>query len=61
MTSVSLCVRAHSVELRRLNMRSVVGRKDVFLSYAHINIQFAKKIKVYRAVACMYTCSKSIN
>ena len=27
-------------------MRSMVGRKDVFLSYAHINIQFALRIKV---------------
>ena len=27
-------------------MRSMVGRKDVFLSYAHINIQFAIRIKV---------------
>jgi hypothetical protein len=32
-------------DLRRLNMRSMVGRKDVFLSYAHINIQFAIRIK----------------
>jgi hypothetical protein len=32
-------------DLRRLNMRSMVGRKDVFLSYAHINIQFALRIK----------------
>lgn len=34
------------LELRRLNMRSIVGRKDVFLSYAHMNIQFAQQIKV---------------
>lgn len=27
-------------------MRSVMGKKDVFLSYAHINIQFALQIKV---------------
>jgi len=27
-------------------MRSIVGRKDVFLSYAHINIHFAEQIKV---------------
>ena len=27
-------------------MRSIVGRKDVFLSYAHINIEFALQIKV---------------
>lgn len=27
-------------------MRSVVGKKDVFLSYAHINVQFALEIKV---------------
>ena len=33
-------------ELRRMNMRSEVGRKDVFLSYAHIDINFARKIKV---------------
>jgi hypothetical protein len=33
-------------DLRRLNMRSIVGRKDVFLSYAHINVQFALQIKV---------------
>lgn len=32
-------------DLRRLNMRSVTGRKDIFLSYAHINIQFALSIK----------------
>ena len=34
------------VDLRRLNMRSVVGKKDVFLSYAHINVAFAQRIKV---------------
>ena len=27
-------------------MRSVVGKKDVFLSYAHINVAFAQRIKV---------------
>ena len=34
------------VELRRMNARSIVGAKDVFLSYAHINIALAKKVKV---------------
>ena len=34
------------VELRRMNARSIVGAKDVFLSYAHINIGLAKKVKV---------------
>ena len=29
-----------------MNARSVVGRKDVFLSYAHININFARRLKV---------------
>ena len=29
-----------------MNMRSIVGHKDVFLSYAHISINFARKIKV---------------
>ena len=33
-------------DLRRLNMRSMVGRKDVFLSYAHINVEFALRVKV---------------
>ncbi|XP_065911545.1 uncharacterized protein [Dysidea avara] len=32
-------------ELRRMKMRSVVGRKDIFLSYAHMNIEFSRKIK----------------
>ena len=32
--------------LRRMNMRSIVGHKDVFLSYAHININFARRLKV---------------
>ena len=27
-------------------MRSMVGRKDVFLSYAHINVEFALRVKV---------------
>ena len=27
-------------------MRSMVGRKDVFLSYAHIHVKFAQRIKV---------------
>ena len=27
-------------------MRSMVGKKDVFLSYAHRNIDFARKIRV---------------
>ena len=27
-------------------MRSIVGQKDIFLSYAHINIHFARRIKV---------------
>ena len=29
-----------------LNMQSIVQKKDVFLSYAHINIDFARKLKV---------------
>ena len=37
---------SHSLELRRMNMRSIVGRKDIFLSYAHINIKFGREIKV---------------
>ena len=32
-----------------MNMQSIVGHKDVFLSYAHININFARKIKVISA------------
>lgn len=31
--------------LRRMNMRSIVGHKDIFLSYAHININFARRLK----------------
>ena len=27
-------------------MRSVVGQKDIFLSYAHVTINFARRIKV---------------
>ena len=27
-------------------MRSIVGQKDIFLSYAHVTINFAKRIKV---------------
>ncbi len=27
-------------------MRSMVGKKDIFLSYAHIDIKFARNIKV---------------
>ena len=27
-------------------MRSVLQRKDIFLSYAHMNIEFARRIKV---------------
>ncbi|KAL5470853.1 hypothetical protein EMCRGX_G028891 [Ephydatia muelleri] len=33
-------------DLRRMNMRHIVGSKDIFLSYAHINIQFARKLKI---------------
>jgi len=36
------------LELRRMKMRSVIGRKDVFLSYAHMNIEYSRKIKVRR-------------
>lgn len=32
-------------DLRRRNMRSMVGKRDIFLSYAHIDIKFARKIK----------------
>ena len=39
------------VELRRMNARSIVGAKDVFLSYAHINIGLAKKVKVGTRIA----------
>ena len=41
------------IELRRMNMRAIVGQKDVFLSYSHININFARRIKVGRPVWCM--------
>lgn len=27
-------------------MRLMVGKKDIFLSYAHVDIKFARKIKV---------------
>ena len=27
-------------------MRSVLKRRDIFLSYAHMNIEFARRIKV---------------
>ena len=29
-----------------MNMQATVGHKDVFLSYAHININFARRLKV---------------
>ncbi|XP_062521765.1 uncharacterized protein LOC134196598 isoform X2 [Corticium candelabrum] len=32
-------------DLRRLNAPSVVGKRDIFLSYAHINIAFARSIR----------------
>ena len=38
-----------------MNMQSIVGHKDVFLSYAHININFARKIKVFSACGEGYT------
>ena len=52
------CSLYHStslLDLRRMNMRSVVGKKDVFLSYAHINVQFALHIKVrsVRLLTCI--------
>ena len=27
-------------------MRSMLGKRDLFLSYAHIDIKFARKVKV---------------
>ena len=32
-------------ELRRMNLRKQRGKKDVFLSYPHIGIKFARRIK----------------
>ena len=36
-------------------MRSVVGRKDVFLSYAHINMEFALRVKVWAMEASLFS------
>ena len=47
--SLSLSLFLHLLDfkgLRRMNMRATVGHKDVFLSYAHININFARRLKV---------------
>lgn len=43
------------LELRRINARSIVGCKDVFLSYAHVNINFARKVKVRTGTAVAST------
>ena len=47
--SLSLCLSLPLLAfkgLRRMNMRATIGHKDVFLSYAHLNINFARRLKV---------------
>ena len=46
MRSTGLIFISVCIGLRRMKMRSVSKRKDIFLSYAHMNIEFARRIQV---------------
>ena len=37
-----------------MKARSVLQKKDIFLSYAHMNIEFARRIKVRKPVVHTY-------
>ena len=45
-------------DLRLLNKKAKIGKRDIFLSYSHVNLKLAKQVKVSKSgVDTMYVCT----